>query len=141
APLRVACALPTMQAVVVFQVETQRTLRGYEGAGRDADWHVQIVVRAVSGDAACTIRQVTDAQADIGGPSPFVADEVLANHGAAFHVPVLVATLAARRRITAVQRVAIWRRAVGRDQEGRTPAVVAGTAKKAPRIGPKKPVP
>src|SRR4030095_10139844 len=83
---------------------------------------------------------MTDAQADIGRLSPFVADEILADLSPAFHVPVLVATLAARRRIPNIQRVAIWRRAVGRDQEGRTPTIVHGVANEAPRIGLEKPV-
>src|SRR5215472_10187197 len=83
---------------------------------------------------------MTDAQADLGRPSPLVADEVLADQGTGFHVPVLVAALAARRRITDIQRIAIWRRAVGRDQEWRTPAVVGGAAQEALHIGLEKPV-
>jgi hypothetical protein len=69
-----------------------------------------------------------------------VANEILAHQGTAFHVPILVASLTARRRVTNIKRVAIWRRAVWRDEEGRTPAIVTGAAKEALRIGLEKPV-
>src|SRR5262245_209266 len=83
---------------------------------------------------------MTDAQADMGRPSPFAADKIFPDESTSFGVPVLVATLAARRGIANIQRVAIWRPAVGRDQEGRTPAIIGGLAKESPRIRLEKPV-
>src|SRR5262245_16526651 len=129
-----------MEQVVVFDVEAQRVLGSHRGACRDADWQIQIVVRAVAGDTGNAIRQMTDPQAESGRPSPVVADEILADQSTAFHIPVLVSTLGARRRIANVQRVAVWRPVVGRDQEGRTPTIVRGLANEASRTGLEKPV-
>src|SRR4051794_23987682 len=84
---------------------------------------------------------MTDAHAGIRRPSPVMADEILADESAAFQVPVLVATLAARRGIAGIERVAIWRPSVGRDQERRTPAIVRGVANEAMGIGLEEPVP
>src|SRR6266511_3345973 len=106
-----------MNQEIKFQVEAERTMRSNLGARCNADRQIEIIIRAVSGGAARAVRQMTETQAGIGRQGPSLTDQVLAGKRASFQIPVLIAGLAAWRRITDIQLVAIRRRAIGRDQE------------------------
>src|SRR5205823_6024479 len=106
-----------MDQEIEFRVEAERAMRSDLSACRDADRQIEVIIRAVSGGVARAVRQMTETQARIGRQRPFLTDQVLAGEGAGFEIPVLIAGLAARRRVTQIQLVAIRRSAIGRDQE------------------------
>src|SRR5262249_42566632 len=96
AQIRITGLLPPMDQKIEFEVQIQWRMRSNVAARRNTDRHVEIIIRSVSGNAGRAIRQMTEADARIGRPSPSLTDQVLAGEGAGFQIPVLVAGLAAR---------------------------------------------